>query len=79
MTRIEILEQVQSVFRDVFDNENLVVEESSSTDDIEEWDSLTNIQLIVGIEHLFNIKFESEEMTSWDNVGDMISSIEGKI
>ena len=79
MTRTEILEQVQDIFRDVFDNEELVITESSSANDIDEWDSLTNIQLIVGIEHQFNIKFDSEEMTAWNNVGEMISSIEGKI
>lgn len=79
MTRTEILEQVQDVFRDVFDDEELVITEASSANDIDEWDSLNNIQLIVGVEHQFNIKFDSEEMTTWDNVGNMISSIEGKI
>lgn len=79
MTRTEILEQVQEVFRDVFDNEELVISESSSANDIDEWDSLTNIQLIVGIEHQFNIKFDSEELSSWGNVGEMISSIEEKL
>lgn len=79
MTRSEILEQIQSVFRDTFDNEELIVAETSSAADIEEWDSLTNIQLIVGIEHQFGIKFDSEEMTAWENVGQMISSIEEKL
>lgn len=79
MSRDEIILKVQDVFRDVFDNEEITVSESTSANDIEEWDSLTNIQLIVSIEHEFGIKFDSEEMTSWANVGEMVASIESKI
>ncbi len=79
MSREEIISKIQDVFRDVFDNEEITVSESTSADDIEEWDSLTNIQLIVSIEHEFEIKFDSEEMTSWANVGEMAASIESKI
>lgn len=79
MSREEIISKIQDVFRDVFDNEEITVSESTSANDIEEWDSLTNIQLIVSIEHEFGIKFDSEEMTSWANVGEMAASIESKI
>ena len=79
MSREEIISKIRDVFRDVFDNEEITVSESTSANDIEEWDSLTNIQLIVSIEHEFGIKFDSEEMTSWANVGEMAASIESKI
>ena len=79
MSREEIISKIQDVFRDVFDNEEISVSESTSANDIEEWDSLTNIQLIVSIEHEFGIKFDSEEMTSWANVGEMVANIESKI
>lgn len=71
--------QMQNIFRDVFDNDSLVISEQTSAVDIDAWDSLNNIQLIVAIEHQFGIKFDSEEMTSWKNVGDMITCIIGKI
>lgn len=79
MSREETISKIQDVFRDVFDNEEITVSESTSANDIEEWDSLTNIQLIVSIEHEFGIKFDSEEMTSWANVGEMAANIESKI
>ena len=79
MSREETISKIQDVFRDVFDNEEITVSESTSANDIEEWDSLTNIQLIVSIEHEFGIKFDSEEMTSWANVGEMAACIESKI
>lgn len=71
--------QMQNIFRDIFDNDSLVISEQTSAVDIDAWDSLNNIQLIVAIEHQFGIKFDSEEMTSWKNVGDMITCIIGKI
>lgn len=71
--------QMQNIFRDIFDNDSLVISEQTSAVDIDAWDSLNNIQLIVAIEHQFGIKFDSEEMTSWKNVGDMITCIKGKI
>ena len=79
MSKEEIMSKIQDVFRDVFDNEEITVSATTSANDIEEWDSLTNIQLIVSIEHEFGVKFDSEEMTSWDNVGEMAASIESKI
>jgi acyl carrier protein len=76
---MEIMIQMQNIFRDIFDNDSLVISEQTSAVDIDAWDSLNNIQLIVAIEHQFGIKFDSEEMTSWKNVGDMITCIKGKI
>jgi acyl carrier protein len=76
---MEIMIQMQNIFRDIFDNDSLVISEQTSAVDIDAWDSLNNIQLIVAIEHQFGIKFDSEEMTSWKNVGDMITCIIGKI
>jgi len=74
---MEIMIQMQNIFRDIFDNDSLVISEQTSAVDIDAWDSLNNIQLIVAIEHQFGIKFDSEEMTSWKNVGDMITCIIG--
>ena len=79
MDKSEILLQVQDIFRDVLDEESIVLEEATTANDVEEWDSLTHIQLIVAIEKHFKIKFLSKEILSWKNVGEMVESIAAKI
>lgn len=66
---------MQEIFRDVLDNEDIVLDMQTTADDIEEWDSLSHIQLIVAIEKEFKIKFTSREILSWNNVGEMIEAI----
>lgn len=78
MDKNQILEEVQEIFREVLDNEEIVLASETTADDIEEWDSLTHIQLIVAIEKHFKIKFTSKEILSWQNVGEMIDCIATK-
>ena len=78
MEKNQILEEVQEIFREVLDNEEIVLTNETTADDIEEWDSLTHIQLIVAIEKHFKIKFTSKEILSWQNVGEMIDCIASK-
>jgi len=79
MTNQEILAEVQEIFRDVLDNEEIVLTEETTANDIDEWDSLTHIQLIVAEEKHFKIKFSSKEILSWKNVGEMVESIKSKL
>ncbi len=78
MDRSELLKTVQDIFRDILDDEEIVLEDSTTADDVEGWDSLTHIQLIVAIEKQFKIKFTSKEILSWRNVGEMLDSIAAK-
>ena len=78
MTQQEILNQVQEIFSDVLDIADIVITETTTASDIEEWDSLSHIQLVVTIEKRFDIKFTSEEIMEWKNVSDIIKTIEGK-
>lgn len=75
MNKDQIIREVQEIFRDVLDNEEIELTNETTADDIEEWDSLTHIQLIVAIEKHFQIRFTSREILSWQNVGEMIDCI----
>jgi acyl carrier protein len=76
MERNEILARVQEVFRDVLDDEDIVLTDETTADDIDDWDSLSHIQLVVAVEKAFNVKFSSKEILSWKNVGALIDSIQ---
>ena len=78
MEKQEILSQVEEIFRDVLDNEEIVLTDMTTANDVEDWDSLTHIQLIVAIEKHFGIKFTSKEILSWANVGEMVDCIASK-
>ena len=78
MDKTQILADVQEIFRDVLDNEDIVITLETVADDIEEWDSLSHIQLVVAIEKHFKIKFVSKELMEWKTVGDMVDCISSK-
>ena len=78
MERNDILARVQEVFRDELELDDLVLTDETTADDVEEWDSLSHVQLVVALEKAFNIKFSSREILSWDNVGDLIDCISRK-
>ena len=79
MERKEIMEKVTSVFRDVFDDEELIITDSTTANDIEDWDSLTHITLISEIEDEFGYKFGMKEVLGLKNVGEMIDLLESKL
>ncbi|OFX67889.1 MAG: acyl carrier protein [Bacteroidetes bacterium GWE2_29_8] len=78
MEQIDIINKLNNIFREVMDNEDIVITPESSANDIEEWDSLTHVQLIIAIEKSFNIRFKSSEIRNWKNVGEMIEAIQNK-
>ena len=78
MERNEIFKKLEEVFIDVFDLDEVELSDATSADDIEEWDSLSHIQLIVAVEKSFGVKFTSLEIMKWNNVGEMVDSIEQK-
>ncbi|MDR1800814.1 MAG: acyl carrier protein [Lachnospiraceae bacterium] len=71
LTREEVLNRFNLVFRDVFDDETIIVTDATTADDIEDWESLTHINLILAIEEEFGIKFTMSEVTLMKNVGEM--------
>ena len=78
MERSEILKHINDIFKDTLDNEEVVVLENTTANDIEEWDSLSHIQLVVAIEKHFKIRFTSKEILSWNDVSEMMNCIQEK-
>ncbi|MEP7263874.1 MAG: acyl carrier protein [Bacteroidota bacterium] len=78
MDRSEILEQINAIFKDTLDNDEVTVAETTIAADVDDWDSLTHIQLVVAIEKHFKIKFTSWDIQSWNNVGEMMNTIQAK-
>ncbi len=79
MTKEEILAGVNEVFWDVFDDEDLVIVPETTAEDVEDWDSLEHINLIVAIEGKFGMKFKMGEVSSMKNVGEMVDIIASRI
>ena len=79
MSSRDLLLEVQDIMRDVFDVDDLVISENTTAEDVEEWDSLSHIRLIVAIEREFGFKFKNSEIETLKNVGDLIKLIESKV
>ncbi len=75
MTREELFEEINEIFRDVFDDDTLVITDSTNSEDIEDWDSLEHINLVVAMEKRFNMKFNIKEVGQLQNVGEMADLI----
>lgn len=75
MSREDVFEKVTEIFREVFDDEELVISDTTNSDDIEDWDSLEHIQLIVSMEKEFNVKFDIKAVNELENVGQMVDLI----
>jgi acyl carrier protein len=79
VSREEILLQVTEIMRDVFDEDDLEVGLNTSAEDVEEWDSLSHVRLIVAIERKFGFKFANSEIEGLKNVGDLVKVIATKV
>lgn len=78
MERNDVLKQIAEILEDVTDNDSVQITEASTADEVDGWDSLSHIQLVVAIEKHFRIKFTASEIQKWKNVGEMIDSIQAK-
>ena len=79
MDRNDILKRVEEIFREELELDDLVLTDETTADDVEGWDSLSHVQLVAVMEDAFGIEFSSREILSWDNVGDLIDSIQKKV
>ncbi|MBQ3786930.1 MAG: acyl carrier protein [Lachnospiraceae bacterium] len=74
----ETMTKLQDIFRDFFDDEDIVLTDETTADDIDGWDSLTHVQLIVAVEKAFSVKFSTVEVMKLKNVGEFAALIEKK-
>ncbi|MEF9970226.1 MAG: acyl carrier protein [Ruthenibacterium sp.] len=76
MNKNEVFEAVQDIFRDNFDDDSLVITRETSADDIEDWDSLEQINLLTAMEKKFGLKFKLDDVRGLANVGDLLDLID---
>ena len=75
LTRKDIRDKLNLVFCDVFEDESIVIDESTTALDIDEWDSISHINLIVATEKAFSIRFTTKQVKNLENVSDLITLI----
>jgi len=75
MTRDSVLEAATEIFCDIFDDDTIIVTDSTVADDIEDWDSLEHINLVLALEQRFSLKFTMDEVIGMKNVGDMVDIV----
>jgi len=79
MDKSKILSEIQEILRDVLDEPTVVLAETTTPTEVNGWDSMAHLQLIVAIEKHFGINFNSNEILSWRSVGEMLNSIVSKV
>jgi len=74
----KVLSELENIFRDILDEDSLNLTRETTANDVDGWDSLTHIQLIVAIEKKYKVKISSKEILSWKNVGELLDSLKAK-
>ena len=75
MTREEVYERLSKVFREVFDDDSIKLNDETTADDIEDWDSFEHINLVVAVEEEFSFKIPMGKTVTMKNVGEMVDLI----
>lgn len=78
MDRDETKVKLNRVFKDLFEDDTIEINDGMTAADIEEWDSLNHVNLIVAVEKTFGIKMTTKEVNSLKNVGDLIDVVQRK-
>lgn len=76
MDRARVIKEVQEIFKDNFDDDTIVLTDASSATDIEDWDSLEQINLLTAIERKYGLKFNLADVRNLANIGDMLNLLE---
>lgn len=79
MSREEIFDEVRKIFWTIFDDEDIEIVDETNSEDIEDWDSLEHVNLVVAMEKRFNLKFDMKAVGQLKNVGEMVDLIKEKL
>ena len=79
MEHDEIMKEVNKIFIEVFEDNSIVLHDTTTTEDIPVWDSLNHIQMVTAVEKHFKIRFDLNELLNFKDVGDLCSGIKGKM
>lgn len=79
MTRQEILAAIRNILADVLDNESLQLTESTTAEQVEDWDSINQVKLLIGLENELNFRFSAQEVEGLKNVGALIDLVQRKL
>ncbi len=79
MSNDAIQEKLLAVFRDVFEDDELEISATTTADDIEAWDSLTHVSLMINVERAFGLKFSSTQVASLKNVGQLVDLVSSRL
>jgi len=79
MTKSEINEKLTAVFRDIFDNPKLEITSQTTANDVEGWDSIMHVNLIVAVETAFDVRFTTKDVKGLDTVGDLMDLIAKRV
>jgi acyl carrier protein len=76
---MDVMESLTRVFREVFDDDDITLTRETTANDVDGWDSLTHVNLILSVESRFGIRFSQAELLTFRNVGDLADSIRKRL
>ena len=76
---MELLDTLNQIFCEVFDDDDIRIASGTTANDVDGWDSLSHVNLIVTVENKFKIRFSQKELLTFKNVGDLLACIQSKI
>lgn len=79
MNKDAILDKLQAVFRDVFEDDELTVSASTTAEDVDGWDSMMHVSLMINVERAFGVKFSSTQVASLKNVGELVELVAARL
>jgi acyl carrier protein len=75
----QVYQQLNAIFVDVFDDDTVALKAETTADDVDGWDSLSHIRLVLSVEKAFNVKFSAAEVGKLKNVGELVGLIRAKL
>ncbi|MEG0257603.1 MAG: acyl carrier protein [Christensenella sp.] len=79
MTKEQVMQELTAIFRDVFDDDEIILTDATTAEDIEDWDSLEHINIVLQVEKHFKVKFVMSDIKALANVGEMAELVERKV